>query len=339
MRHVLIFGHQTLAEAFRARGWEVTTVGYRCQADIISHTFPIDACAAYRKASQKSSVDFALFCDESQLPIWVGVGKIPVPTVWYAVDTHIHGSWHQDWQALYDVVLVAQKSKLQVYRERRSHGPVFWCPLYASHTRIQPPSIPREPEVAFVGNLDEAVNPARVSFFGRLQGQVPVMIRQGPYEELYSMSSIGLNQSLDGELNFRNFEVLASGAALVTEAGTDGIDDCLREGRHFVTYERDNVESCVSVIRSLLADPAKVEAMRYRGYEAVLASHLDIHRVDQIETWLESVDLDDLVTERFHSQEAWRHSNIRVFEYASKVYGSHGRRRVAEAYRAMAQAV
>ena len=49
----------------------------------------------------------------------------------------------------------------------------------------------------------------------------------------------------------------------------------------------------------MLAEPARVEALRFRGYEEVLSNHLDIHRVDQIETWLESWDLAGLVNARF----------------------------------------
>ena len=79
----------------------------------------------------------------------------------------------------------------------------------------------------------------------------------------------------------------------------------------------------------MLAEPARVEALRFRGYEEVLSNHLDIHRVDQIETWLESWDLAGLVNARFQAPESWRDSNARVFEYASKVYQSHGRDREA----------
>ena len=140
-------------------------------------------------------------------------------------------------------------------------------------------------------------------------------------------------------MDISQLEVLASGAALVTEAGTDALSDCLTEGRHYVTYKRSDVEDCASVIHGLLDDPARVEALRYRGYEAVLTSHLDIHRVDQIENWLASVDLDALVAHRFSAPNAWRDPNIRVFEFASEVYNSHGRSREAEAYRIMAQAV
>ena len=339
MQHVLLFGHQYLAAAFRARGWMVTTVAYRASADIVVERFPIDAFQVLRQANRRKPVDLALFCDESQLPPWSRVGELPVPTVWYAVDTHIHGVWHQEWQALYDVVLVAQKSKLPTYEARRTHGPVRWCPLFGDHQRLRPPARQRSSEVVFVGNLNAAVNPDRVAFFQALQRLTTVSVRQGDYAELYGECSIGLNQSLDGELNFRNFEVLASGSALLTEVDLDGMADCLHEGRHFLAYERGNAEDCARVIETMLAEPARVEALRFRGYEEVLSNHLDIHRVDQIETWLESWDLAGLVNARFQAPESWRDSNARVFEYASKVYQSHGRDREAGIYRSMAAEV
>ena len=100
-----------------------------------------------------------------------------------------------------------------------------------------------------------------------------------------------------------------------------------------------NAEDCARVIDTMLAEPARVEALRFRGYEEVLSKHLDIHRVDQIETWLESWDLDGLVNARFKAPESWRDSNARVFQYASQVYQSHGRVREAGIYRSMAAEV
>ncbi len=317
----------------------VTTVAHRASADIVVERFPIDALEVLKQANRRKPVDFALFCDESQLPSWSKVGELPVPTVWYAVDTHIHGVWHQEWQALYDVVLVAQKSKIPTYEAHRAYGPVRWCPLYGDHQRLRPPARQRTSEVVFVGNLNSTVNPGRVAFFDALRKLTTVSVRQGDYADLYGASSIGLNQSLDGELNFRNFEVLASGCALLTEIELDGMSDCLDEGRHFLAYERGDVEDCARLIDSMLAEPARVEALRYRGYEEVLSRHLDIHRVDQIESWLKSWDLNELVSARFRAPEHWRNSNVRVFEFASKVYQSHGREHEAGIYRSMAEAV
>ena len=87
--------------------------------------------------------------------------------------------------------------------------------------------------MVFVGNLNATVNPDRVAFFQALQSLTTVSVRQGDYADLYGECSIGLNQSLDGELNFRNFEVLASGSALLTEVDLDGMADCLDEAVTF----------------------------------------------------------------------------------------------------------
>ena len=105
---------------------------------------------------------------------------------------------------------------------------------FGDHQKLRRPARQRSSEVVFVGNLNATVNPDRVAFFQALQSLTTVSVRQGDYAELYGERSIGLNQSLDGELNFRNFEVLASGSALLTEVDLDGMADCLDEGRHFL---------------------------------------------------------------------------------------------------------
>ena len=60
MQHVLLFGHQYLAAAFRSRGWMVTTVAYRASADIVVERFPIDAFEVLRQANRRKPVDLAL---------------------------------------------------------------------------------------------------------------------------------------------------------------------------------------------------------------------------------------------------------------------------------------
>ncbi len=339
MRHILIFGHPTLAPAFRTRGWLVTTVGRRPESDLVVSQYPIDSLKAFRAASKRAPVDCALFCDESTLPILSRVGDLPVPTVWYAVDTHIHGGWHRDWQAMFDVVLVAQKSKVQLYEERRLRGPVYWCPLYADHLRIKPPEGPRGRGVVFVGNLNANVNPQRVAFFSALSQKFPVAIVQGPYEDFYGDAHVGINQSLDLELNFRNFEIPACGAALVTERGIDGIEACFTEGEHYLTYSAGNVEEAADLLDALAVNHEYRERLQCAAYHKVMKSHLDVHRVDQIEMWLQGLDLTQLVTDRFMDQDTLRNTATSVFQFAAKVYESHGRTREADVYQAMIQSL
>lgn len=337
MRHILIFGHLTLAPAFRDRGWLVTTVGPGPESDLVSSRYPIDALKAYRAASKRAPVDCALFCDESTLPVWSRIGDLPVPTVWYAVDTHIHGGWHRTWQAMFDVVLVAQKSKIELYNEQRVRGPVYWCPLYADHLKLKPPTASRGRGVVFVGNLNANVNPKRVAFFEQLTARFPVSILRGPYETFYGEAHAGINQSLDLELNFRNFEIPACGAALITEHEVDGINDCFVEGEHFVSYRAGDAGHATEVLDAIAMDHEYRDRLRYAGYQRVIEAHLDVHRVDQIEIWLQGLELSQLVRDRFMDQDTLKTSATSVFQYASDVYASHGRTFEADVYRSMIQ--
>lgn len=93
---------------------------------------------------------------------------------------------------------------------------------------------------------------------------------------MYSRSKINLGfGGVDGLdetycLKGRDFEIPMSGGLYLTEYHPE-LERCFRLGEEIVTYR--NFEELVAVICDLLANPAKADAIRQRGYRRALAEH------------------------------------------------------------------
>lgn len=99
----------------------------------------------------------------------------------------------------------------------------------------------REKRIAFVGQAGR-IHPQRARMLDALrQCDLPVDQRPLPQCDalaFYGSSLLGFNASLNGDLNLRVFEILASGAALLTDAlaPESGLEHLLRDGVEMLTY-------------------------------------------------------------------------------------------------------
>ncbi|MDH3392626.1 MAG: glycosyltransferase [Desulfobulbaceae bacterium] len=93
---------------------------------------------------------------------------------------------------------------------------------------------------------------------------------------MYSRSKINLGfGGVDGLdetycLKGRDFEIPMSGGLYLTEYHSE-LERCFRLGEEIVTYR--NFDELVAVIRDLLANPVKADAIRQRGYQRALVEH------------------------------------------------------------------
>jgi len=81
----------------------------------------------------------------------------------------------------------------------------------------------------------------------------------------------------------------------------------LEEGRHFIGYHAEQPEELPEILRSLLADPDKTEAVAHAGREETLKHHTIEVRIRQMLAWLSSFrpefqDLVDMAMARLPSQ-------------------------------------
>jgi len=99
----------------------------------------------------------------------------------------------------------------------------------------------REERIAFVGQAG-AFHPQRSRLLAALKAaRLPVDQQALPQRAalgLYGASRLGFNASLNGDLNLRVFEILASGAALLTDrlAPESGLLKLFTEGKEIITY-------------------------------------------------------------------------------------------------------
>ena len=177
--------------------------------------------------------------------------------------------------------LAAEPFERVVFLYDRHHAPFFhsagfrnlhWFPgLTFPHgdAAVQAArSVVREPQVAFVGQTGP-LHPRRTRLLGALtQRGIRVSAKPlGQREALghYGSSLLGFNASLNGDLNLRIFEILASGAALLTDglAPASGLDRIFPDGRALTVY-RDEAELAAMAV-DWLRHPAEAVALGAAG--------------------------------------------------------------------------
>ena len=128
----------------------------------------------------------------------------------------------------------------------------------------------RASRIAFVGQVGKH-HPRRPRLFDALKARgLPLSAQPLPQVEalgFYGASLVGLNASLNGDLNLRTFEILAAGGALLTDrlAPSSGLGSILADGREMATY--GSPEEMVERAAHLIAHPGEALAMGVAGAE------------------------------------------------------------------------
>jgi hypothetical protein len=155
--------------------------------------------------------------------------------------------------------------------------PVYWLPGFNIGRVHLPERIQQDIPMSFVGSTGNR-HPRRLALLRALkQVGLPLQVMRVPGSQarmIYARSRVNLNCSLNGDLNLRIFEILASGGMLLTDrlGPQAGLDLLFDEGRHLATY--DSVAECIALGRSLLADQAltaRTAAAGHAQYEATLS--------------------------------------------------------------------
>jgi len=257
-----------------------------------------------------------VLADKSLPPLFLGLEDYPCLTVFYCVDSHIHG-WHPTYGQAFDLCLVSLKDHLPRFAgQRLAADRLLWSPAFAPALQPDLPAPapnPKDWDLLFVGNVNPQIMPGRVAFLDRLKHAFPGLeVRQGDYRTLFPRSRLVLNYAERGDLNFRVFQALSCGACLLTPAIGHGQDELFEPGRDLFTYDPDDFDGLLVRIRACLADPERCAAVAASGLAKVDAGHRATHRAAAFDAFLRRQPATELISARRAQAPAIHESYLRL---------------------------
>lgn len=317
---ILQLGNCYLSEPFREMGHEVKWASVHPGADVVLEPFLVEATSVLAALPSGWSPDLIVLGDESMFPKILGLEALSIPLVWYAIDSHIHHTWHRPYAAVWDFIFVAQKEWVPLYALEPARQSVTWQPLFCHASHDRDLKLPRTSPLVFVGTLNPVWNPDRVELMRRLQARYPIDVRTGVYGEIFNQAQMVLNQSVAGDVNFRTFQAMACGAMLVTERVGNGFSDLFQDRVHCVVYEKGNVDQIVEIAQYYGERPLEREAIAHQGHQTVLAHHTSHRRAEALLSLIARSDVSSMVNKRLARQAVIQGSMAQVFDVAMQSY-------------------
>ncbi len=303
-----------LLQALQEAGHHVVTCGPGEECDVqISYDSLVPVTDILDQAPACFTPDVLLFMDNSKPLLLSGLEDCPIPTVWYAVDNHLHGPWQSDGAKLFDVVFVAQKDFVTDFREGPVANRVAWLPLFCKSNKDTRLALETQHEVAFVGSIDPKKNPDRTALLERLSKRIPLHCTTGEYVSVFNQSKIVLNQSVKSDVNYRTFEALGCGSFLITEKVGNGQAELFTDRVHLALYESGNIDQLVETVQYYLDHDEERETIAWQGWQEAIGKHTDAHRVQTITDIIAAGDPGQAVTKR-------KKSRAVLQRYAAKMY-------------------
>lgn len=261
---------------------EHTTARYFERAISLIHgTAPICSGSSPDLGGVSSTDVFCYIDPASTFPL--GLETAPCLTVAYLIDVHQDLPSRLQLSKFFDVVFIAQKDFVSAF-QGIGHNHAHWLPLACDPDVHCMPAADRSYDVGFVGKLGQ---------WGTRRHEILTRVlpryRSNDYRQfyaprdmarIYGQSKIVFNASINGDLNMRCFEALASGALLVTDRVGNGLNDLLEEDVHYVGYS--NVDEALRKIDHYLAHPVERERIAAEGLRAALRSHTYRHRTEEM---------------------------------------------------------
>jgi len=301
------------AAAFRRRG-----IDFFCVDD----SLPFDS-SLEDVLSACPATPSAIFHFESAHPLFpTGLEHSEIPTVCFHPDTYAFTERRIHWSAVFDHAAVFHPG-YEARFKRAGHPGAFLLPHAVRKDFFQGVDPPREFEIGWVGQTSGEFYKARAEWLPKLAKEFHTNDWSRSYTveqvaDVYRRSQIVVNIGRDdfpNDGNLRVFEVLASGALLLTAIPTELTEFGFQEGVHFVGYR--NAAEIGSLVRRYLNDEPARARIAETARELVLAEHTYDHRVDHLLARLSQTGQQKLAPAR-----AWPESRARLV--ALDFYSAHG---------------
>ena len=270
---LVVLGGFYLNSALEHLGHKVYSVGFEPLANWhITRPFSSSELLAKLQIEQIDADGF-FYCDNGNLPLLVDPQNLPNASIWYSIDTYCN-PWHIPYGHGFDLTLVGQKDFVPLFAAEGIA--CAWFPLFCGAQLIAPSSTTRDIPVSFVGTLEHKNNPKRKPFLLKFKQYYPLVMLQGNFAPIFRRSLIVLNQAAFGEVNFRCFEALACGSALLTEDCANGLRELFKVGVEILPpYPHNDAISAASIARSYLANREALSEIAKAGKMAVYERHTD----------------------------------------------------------------
>lgn len=281
---ILVVGNLYLADAFKKDN-DVLTVGIGPTYDIAVNDFfcdfKTDICARFPR---NFVPDVVLLFEGPQQIFPIGIEDTDLPIGWYAMDTHVNQAWHLDYAAPFDYLFVAQKDYIPLFRKETS-ARIHFSPLTCDpriHKRIVSD---KKYDFTFVGTVKEDYY-NRMEYLDFFKKQVSLNVFSHVFGEemnrLFNQSKIVLNHPIQGDLNFRVFEALASGSCLLTPRTGNGLTDLFVDGEDCVMFDPNDLSDGVKKGVYYLNHPEERIRIAEKGYERVMRYHTREKRAEEM---------------------------------------------------------
>ena len=230
--------------------------------------------------------DLVLWVDAGSDFLLTDPGHFGAPTVCLVGDTHTgQRQWRIEYSASFEWTrLMFARQDLPAFAAAGVRR-LGWLPAACEpeiHRRF---AVPKAYDLVFVGQTLPQWHQDRVRLLERLrQAGFDLRVDSRVLEEmalLFSRARLVFNRSLNGDLNMRVFEALASGSMLLTDrlAPSAGLEELLVDRRHLVLYDDADLED---LARYYLDHEAEREAIAAAGYQEAICHHTYGHRVDAL---------------------------------------------------------
>lgn len=276
--NILSLAGSDFAAAWRSAGHKVFVINHGAEADA-RREHPLNWRGVEEILSAAAfQPDLVCYVDNGNFPILLDPEEIPRPSIFYSIDTYCH-PWHPAWGHGFDKVLVAQKDFVSMFTGEGLDA--AWFPLF--WRRCGKAGGERDIPVSFVGSIGLPNNPGRESFLRGFRKAQPLVMLSGDYAPVFSRSRIALNQTAFGEINFRCFEAMAFGCALLMERCENGFTGLFAPGENILPpYGRGNAREAAAIAATFLKKPEALAEIANAGRDLVLARHSAEARAKEI---------------------------------------------------------